>query len=51
MDLENAQEIVSRLSKKQKVKYIKSDKSLIERENNEEEKIILTEDNRQLLLG
>ena len=51
MDMENAQEILSRLNKKPNVKYVKSDKSLIERESLENEKVILTEDNRQVLFG
>lgn len=49
-DIDNAQEIVSRLNNK-KVKYIKTDNSLIERKTDEEEKVILTEDNRQVLFG
>lgn len=51
MDIDNAQEIVSRLNDKKKVKYIKTDNSLIERKADEEEKVILTEDNRQVLFG
>ena len=51
-DIDNAQEIVSRLNNKKKtVKYIKTDNSLIERKSDEEEKVILTEDNRQVLFG
>lgn len=33
------------------VKYIKKDPGLLEREKMNDEKIILTEDNRQILLG
>lgn len=51
MDMENAQEILSRVNKKQTVKYIKTDNSLIERKDLENEKVILTEDNRQVLFG
>lgn len=51
MDMENAQEILSRMNKKQTVKYIKTDNSLIERKDLENEKVILTEDNRQVLFG
>lgn len=51
MDMEKANEIVSRLNNKPNVKYIKKDKSLIERESLENEKVILTEDNRQVLFG
>ena len=51
MDMENAQEILSRLNKQPKVKYVKTDNSLIERESLENEKVILTEDNRQVLFG
>lgn len=51
MDTDNAQEIISRINKKAKVKYIKKDNSLIERKDVEDEKIILAEDNRQVLFG
>ena len=51
MDMENAQEILSRMNKKQTVKYIKTDNRLIERKDVENEKVILTEDNRQVLFG
>ena len=52
-DTEKAQEIVSRLNngKKVTVKRIRTDNSLIERESVEDEKVILTEDNRQVLFG
>ena len=42
---------LSRMNKKQTVKYIKTDNSLIERKDLENEKVILTEDNRQVLFG
>lgn len=50
-NLENAQAIISSLSSKGNVKYIKKEQGLIERSKNDDSKIILTEDNRQILLG
>ena len=44
-----AEEIANNLSNKN-IKYIRKDKGLMEREENEN-KIILAEDNRQILLG
>lgn len=48
--LQDAQSLVDTLNKK-KVKYIRKDAGLIERASKEDEKIILAEDNRQVLLG
>lgn len=49
-NLENAQNIVNSLNRNN-VKFIRKDSGLIERKNNNEEKVILTEDNRQVLFG
>ena len=49
-NIEAAQDIIGRLNSK-KVKYIKKDKGLIERSELKDEKVILTEDNRQILFG
>lgn len=49
-NVENAQKLVGKLNG-QKVKFIKKDNSLIERQNLEDDKVVLVEDNRQLLLG
>ena len=49
-NIEKAQELVGKLDSK-KVKYIKKDKGLIERNTIKDEQVILTEDNRQILLG
>jgi len=49
-NMEKAQELVGKLDSK-KVKYIKKDKGLIERNTVKDEQVILTEDNRQILLG
>lgn len=49
-NIENAQDIINKLNS-QKVKYVKKDKGLIERSELKDEKIILTEDNRQILFG
>lgn len=48
--MEGAQELIGKLNS-QKVKYIKKDKGLIERDTIKDEKVILTEDNRQILFG
>ena len=49
-NVEAAQKLVGKLSG-QNVKFIRKDSSLIERKNLEDDKVILAEDNRQLLLG
>ena len=49
-NIENAQELIGKLNS-QKVKYVKKDKGLIERDTVKDEKVILAEDNRQILLG
>ena len=49
-NIEAAQKLVGKLSG-QSVKFIRKDNSLIERQNLEDDKVILAEDNRQLLLG
>lgn len=49
-NIESAQELIGKLNS-QKVKYIKKDKGLIERDTIKDEKVILAEDNRQILLG
>ena len=49
-NIENAQDIINKLNS-QKVKYVKKDKGLIERSELKDEKVILTEDNRQILFG
>lgn len=48
--MQDAQSLIDNLTGK-KVKYIKKDAGLIERASLKDEKIILTEDNRQILLG
>lgn len=48
--IENAQKLVGKLNGKN-VKYIRKEAGLIERKNLEDDKIILAEDNRQVLLG
>jgi len=48
--IESAQSIIDSLGATN-VKRIKSDRGLIEREKMNDDKIILTEDNRQILLG
>lgn len=50
-NLSNAQSIIESLNgETRNVKYIKKERGLMERQENED-KIILTEDNRQILLG
>ena len=49
-NMEGAHELIGKLNS-QKVKYIKKDKGLIERDTIKDEKVILTEDNRQILFG
>lgn len=49
-NIENANALIDKLNPT-KVKYIKKDKGLIERNSIQDEKIILAEDNRQVLLG
>jgi hypothetical protein len=46
----NHKQLIESINEEQKVKYIKRDRGLLERTENEE-KIILAEDNRQVLLG
>lgn len=49
--ISRAEQLVSNMTgSKKTVKYIRKDNSLIERKE-EEEKVILAEDNRQVLLG
>lgn len=48
--INNAEKLIESISKGEKVKFIKKDRGLLERTENEE-KIILAEDNRQVLLG
>lgn len=50
-DMRNAQDILNNLENNQNVKVIKKDKGLIARESIENKKVILAEDNRQILLG
>lgn len=50
-NIEKAQELVNRFDSSKNVKYIKKDKGLIERNAIQDEKLILTEDNRQILFG
>ena len=50
-NIEKANELVGKLSPKSNVKYIKKDKGLIERNTIKDDKVILTEDNRQILFG
>ena len=49
-NMESAQELIGKLDSK-KIKYVKKDKGLIERNTVKDEKVILTEDNRQILFG
>ena len=49
-NVENAQAIINSLNDNPKVKFIKKDYDLFER-TDKGEKIILAEDNRQILLG
>ena len=49
-NIEAAQKLVGKLNG-QNVKYIRKDSSLIERQKIEDDKVILAEDNRQVLLG
>ena len=49
-NIENAQRLVGKLNKSN-VKYIKKERGLIERENIEADKVVLVEDNREVLLG
>ena len=48
--INNAEVLINSINEQQQVKYLKKDKGLLERTENEE-KVILTEDNRQILLG
>ena len=48
--INNAEQLIESINEEQRVKYIKKDRGLLERKENEE-KIILAEDNRQVLLG
>jgi hypothetical protein len=47
--IEKANDILNSMSKNSNIKRVRKDNSLLER--NENEKIILVEDNRQVLLG
>ena len=47
----NAFELVNGIGGKKNVKMIRKERGLIERTQNNDEKIILTEDNRQVLFG
>lgn len=48
--MNSAEQLIESINEEQKVKIVKRDRGLLERTENEE-KIILTEDNRQVLLG
>ena len=48
--INEAEEIINSFGTTKKVKYIKKEPGLLERKENEE-KIILTEDSRQILFG
>ena len=48
---ENAQSLLDGIGGKKNVKYIRKETGLIERTQLDNEKIILTEDNRQVLFG
>jgi len=48
--MESAQNIISSLNTS-KVKYVKKEAGLLEREKMNDNKVILSEDNRQILLG
>lgn len=48
--MNSAEHLIESINEEQKVKIVKRDRGLLERTENEE-KIILTEDNRQVLLG
>jgi hypothetical protein len=50
-DMRNAQDILNSLENNQNVKVVKKDKGLIARESVENKKVILAEDNREILLG
>jgi len=50
-NIAEAERILNGMGYTAKVKYLKKDKGLLEKENNNDEKIILAEDNRQILLG
>lgn len=47
----NAESILNSMGYSGKVKIIKKEAGLLERENMDDNKIILAEDNRQILLG
>lgn len=48
-NLKNAENIINGMNNN--IKYIKKEKGLIEKRNIEDDKVILMEDNRQILLG
>lgn len=48
--MNSAEHLIESINEEQRVKFVKRDRGLLERTENEE-KIILTEDNRQVLLG
>lgn len=48
--INNAQNLINGLNEEEQVKYIKKEKGLLERNENTE-KVILTEDNRQVIFG
>lgn len=48
--MSNAECLIESINEEPKVKIVKKDRGLLERTENQE-KIILTEDNRQVLLG
>lgn len=48
--INNASNLIESINEAQEVKIVKKDRGLLERAQNEE-KIILTEDNRQVLFG
>ena len=46
-----AESLISEISEPKKIKYIKKEKGLLERAELDDNKTILVEDNRQILLG
>lgn len=49
-NITNAENLINNING-QKIKYVKKDKGLMERKDGENEKVILMEDNREILLG
>ena len=48
--MNTAEHLIESINEEQRVKFIRKERGLLERTENED-KIILTEDNRQVLLG